>query len=60
MAGAIAPDLPMLGFYAYQRLVVGAPDRWIWSQAYFEPAWQTFFDVFNSFPLIALMALVAW
>ncbi len=60
MAGAIVPDLPMLGFYAYQRLVVGAPERWIWSQTYFEPGWQTFFDVFNSFPLIALMALIAW
>jgi hypothetical protein len=60
MAGAIAPDLPMLGFYVYQRLVASAPDRLIWSQIYFEPVWQAFFDAFNSFPLIALMALVAW
>ena len=29
MAGAIAPDLPMLGFYVYERLVVGSPERWI-------------------------------
>jgi hypothetical protein len=36
MAGAVAPDLPMLAFYAYQRLVVNAPDRLIWSQTYFE------------------------
>ena len=60
MAGAVAPDLPMLAFYAYQRLGVNAPDRLIWSQTYFEADWQAFFDAFNSFPLIALMALVAW
>jgi hypothetical protein len=60
LAGAIAPDLPMLLFYVYQRLVVAAPDRLIWSQLYFAPGWQAFFDAFNSFPLIALMALAAW
>lgn len=58
--GALLPDLPMLGFYAYQRAWLGAPERAIWSQAYFLPHWQRFFDAFNSLPLIALAALLAW
>lgn len=59
-AGAVMPDLPMVGFYIVQRLVLGSSEQHIWSQAYFEPQWQAFFDVFNSLPLIALAALVAW
>ena len=31
-----------------------------WSDAYFEPGWQAFFDLFNSLPLIALGAVIAW
>ena len=59
-AGALLPDLPMVGFYLYQKLLLGAPERTIWSQVYFEPRWQILFDLFNSFPLIALAALIAW
>lgn len=57
--GALLPDLPMFGFYLYQR-VLGTPERRIWGEVYFEPQWQAFFDVFNSLPLVALGALVAW
>jgi hypothetical protein len=53
VGGALLPDLPMFGFYIYERLVAGHPDRLIWSQLYFEPDWQRFFDLFNSLPLIA-------
>ncbi len=59
-AGALLPDLPMVGFYAYQRVVLENPERTIWSQIYFEPGWQVFFDLFNSLPLIAIGLLVAW
>lgn len=58
--GALLPDLPMLVFYAYQRGWLQLPERAIWSQAYFMPQWQTFFDAFNSLPLIALAAFFAW
>lgn len=58
--GALLPDLPMFAFYAYQRGWLRVPDRVIWSQTYFLPQWQTFFDAFNSLPLIALAALFAW
>ena len=58
--GALLPDLPMFFFYAYQRGWSSVPERVIWSQAYFLPHWQTFFDAFHSLPLIALAALFAW
>ena len=58
--GALLPDLPMFGFYAYQRLLRGRPEATIWGELYFEPDWQLFFDLFNSFPLLAVAGLVAW
>jgi hypothetical protein len=58
--GALLPDLPMLLFYAYQRGWLRVSERAIWSQTYFLPHWQTFFDAFNSLPLIALGAFFAW
>ncbi len=58
--GGLLPDLPMLGFYAYQRGWLRVPESVIWSQMYFLPQWQTFFDAFHSLPLIALAALFAW
>ena len=58
--GALLPDLPMLLFYAYQRGWLSVPERVIWSQTYFLPHWQSLFDAFNSLPLLALGAALAW
>jgi hypothetical protein len=58
--GALLPDAPMFGFYAWQRIALRASDGRIWSETYFAPAWQAFFDLFNSLPLIAVAALIAW
>jgi hypothetical protein len=58
--GALLPDLPMLVFYGVQKLALRAPEQKIWSAAYFDPGWQQFFDLFNSLPLIALGAFVAF
>ena len=58
--GAILPDLPMLLFYAYQKVWLGTPERTIWSESYYLAGWQAFFDVFNSLPLMMLAALVAY
>ena len=58
--GALTPDLPMVGFYLYQRLGRGHSEARIWSELYFDPGWQAFFDVFNSLPLILLSAALAW
>ena len=60
LIGALAPDLPIFGFYLWQRLARGESEREIWSTLYFDPAWQLFFDIFNSLPLIGLGALIAW
>jgi hypothetical protein len=53
IAGALLPDLPMFGFYLYERLYIGQTESIIWSTLYFDSSWQNFFDLFNSLPLIA-------
>jgi len=57
--GAVLPDFPMFVFYAYEKSWLKTPERVIWSEAYYDPVWQAFFDVFNSLPLLALGVLVA-
>jgi hypothetical protein len=59
-AGALLPDLPMVIFYLYERVITGAPEHVIWSRAYFTPGWQGVFDASHSFPLIGAAALIAW
>ncbi len=50
--GALAPDAPMIVFYAWERLVRGVPESVIWSERYFDPAWQTVFDIPHSIPIL--------
>lgn len=60
--GAVLPDAPMFVFYAIEKLWRGVPEQVIWSTRYFDPAWQDFFDLFNSLPIMAVglaIALVA-
>ena len=52
--GAVAPDLPMLAFYAWERMVRGVSEGRIWSERYFDPGWQVVFDIPNSIPFLAL------
>ncbi len=59
-AGAVMPDLPIIAFYVYQRGVLGTPDAFIWSSAYFQPDWQLLFDLFHSLPLLCLAAVISW
>ena len=59
-SGALVPDLPMVFFFIYERGVLGTPAGTIWSETYFEPGWQTFFDVFNSLPFISVGVVIAW
>ncbi len=51
--GALLPDAPMFFFYGIEKLWLDVPERIIWSSRYFDPAWQDFFDVFNSLPILA-------
>lgn len=55
LIGALLPDLPMLAFYVWERIVLGASEARIWGERYFDPRWQDFFDVFNSLPAIAVV-----
>ena len=58
LVGAVLPDLPIMLFYAWESLVMNSAESEIWSELYFLPGWQNFFDTFNSLPLIvALLAL---
>lgn len=59
IAGALLPDLPMFGFYIWQRAYVGLSENRIWSDAYFRPDWQLLFDSFNSAPLALLCFALA-
>lgn len=59
-AGAVLPDLPMVVFYAWEKLR-GTAEAVIWGERYYEAGWQAFFDLFNSIPiLLVVMALARW
>lgn len=58
LIGAVVPDLPIIGFYAYERLC-GMPETWIWQTGYYDPRWQAVFDVVHSFPLVLAALAVA-
>ena len=58
--GAIVPDGSMFLFYAIEKFVNGSSEREIWTTRYFLPAWQDFFDLFNSIPIVAVGLIVAW
>jgi len=60
LAGSLLPDAPMVLFYLYEKIIRGSPENVIWGERYFEASWQTFFDLFNSIPLAALVVLAAW
>lgn len=55
--GALLPDIPMVGFYLYQKLWLSTPETVIWSTKYFQDDWQLLFDSFNSIP--AAITLIA-
>ncbi len=57
--GALLPDVPIFVFYAYQKLWRGMAEDWIWSEGYYLPIWQAFFDAPNSLPLILIGLLAA-
>ena len=49
----------MLVFYVVEKALLARPEAAIWGRDYFDPAWQAFFDLFNSLPLAAIGAGVA-
>ena len=59
VAGALIPDLVIIGFYAW-HLVLGTPEAQIWSVEYYKPVWQGYIDVFNSIPILLIALLLCW
>jgi hypothetical protein len=60
LIGAVLPDVPMFGFFLYEHFVRGEGVRHIFQDLYFEPGWQTVFDVSHSIPLFLLLAAFFW
>ena len=58
VAGAIVPDLPIVGFYLWERFVRAASEHAIWTSLYFDERWQRVFDAVHSIPLAAAGAVV--
>ena len=56
--GAVLPDIPIIGFYFYQKWL-GTPEQIIWASSYFEKNWQLFFDLFNSIPITLAIVLLS-
>lgn len=54
LLGGVLPDLPIFGFYLFQKAMVGSSEAQIWNEAYFRADWQLFFDAFNSAPVALL------
>ncbi|MEO1145679.1 MAG: hypothetical protein AAFY26_08780 [Cyanobacteria bacterium J06638_22] len=59
VAGAVLPDAPIFLFYFVEKVVRQTPENVIWTEAYYQPSWQNFIDLFNSLPLMALGMLIA-
>ena len=53
--GAVIPDIPIFIFFAVQTFILRTPQREMWGSRYFMEAWQNFFDIFNSVPLILIL-----
>ena len=62
VVGGLVPDLPMVGFYAYQKLWAGHSESEIWGAGglYFQSNWQLLFDLFNSIPIFIVIAAVCY
>jgi len=57
--GGIIPDI-FIYFLFFWALVVGIPQRTLWSETYFEPGWQLAIDLLNSLPIFIALGLVGW
>ncbi|MDJ1182702.1 hypothetical protein [Roseofilum casamattae] len=58
--GGIAPDIPIFLFYGWAKLIAKLPESQIWSEAYYEPGWQTFIALSHSIPLATIILILAY
>lgn len=59
VTGAILPDAPIFLFYFVEKVLRRTPEAVIWREAYYQPHWQNFIDLFNSLPLMGVGLLLA-
>ncbi len=50
----------MFVFYVVERFLRGHAGDSLWSERYYDAAWQAVFDVFNSLPIIGAAAAIAY
>ncbi|WP_225413580.1 hypothetical protein [Stigmatella hybrida] len=60
VAGAVAPDVPIVVLYLREKYLRGLPDERIWSESYQRPFWLNLIHGAHSIPLTLLGALVFW
>ena len=60
LAGAVAPDVPIVILYLREHYLRGLPDERIWSESYQRPFWLNLIHGVHSVPLGLLGALGAW
>jgi hypothetical protein len=60
LIGAVLPDVPMCGFFLFERYARHESLRQIFEVLYFEPRWQTLFDASHSIPLFLMLAWFCW
>jgi len=53
-AGALLPDVPMFGFYFFEKIIRKIPEYVIWTHQYHQVSWQNIFDAFHSLPVIGI------
>jgi hypothetical protein len=58
--GAVIPDIPIVIFYIYKKLIQSMPEHHIWTEAYYQKGWQIFIDLFNSIPLLSIALLLTY
>jgi len=59
LLGALIPDVPIVLFYGWARLVARLPERIIWTSAYHGVGWQALIDTFHSFPLLGVACFIS-
>lgn len=57
--GSVAPDLPMIAFYAWCKWQA-IPEATIWQELYYAPGWQLAFDLPHALPVLGLITFVCW
>ena len=60
VAGSLLPDLPIIWFYFWEKVVRGTEEMTIWRESYYREGWQLVFDLFNSLPILAVLFVAAW